>query len=104
MRHNDVVFLLSKKVTYDELGNAIETDEERMVYANEMAVSMKEFYHAGKNIVAGNIGLRPEKQFEVYAFEYTSETHLLHNEQKYKIIRTQTKGEKTRLVCERMIK
>lgn len=103
MRHNDVVFLLSKTVDYDDLGNAIETETERMVYANQMAVSMSEFYHAGKHVVAGQKGLRPEKQFEVYTFEYANETHLLHDKKKYKIIRTSTKGDKTRLVCERAI-
>lgn len=97
MRHNDVVLLLSKKVEYDELGNAIEVEMERTVYANEMSVSMKEFYEAG------NKGIRPEKQFEIYSFEYQGESKLKHNNKEYKIIRTQTKGDKTRLICERVI-
>lgn len=97
MRHSDVVFLLSKKVEYDELGNAIEVETERMVYANEMAVSMKEFYEAG------NKGIRPEKQFEIYSFEYQGESQLKHNDKEYEIIRTQTKGDKTRLICKRVI-
>lgn len=97
VRHNDVVFLLSKIIQYDDLGNAIETDSERMVYANQMAVSMNEFYEAGSK------GIRPEKQFEIYTFEYGNETHLLHDKRKYKIIRTATKGDKTRLICERVI-
>ena len=97
MRHNDVVLLLSKKVEYDELGNAIETVNERMVYANEMSVSMQEFYEAGKQ------GIRPEKQFEIYSFEYQGESKLKHNNKDYEIIRTQTKGDKTRLICKRVI-
>ena len=97
MRHNDVVFLLSKKVDYDDLGNVIETEDERMIYANQMAVSMKEFYEAG------NKGTRPEKQFEVYAFEYGYETYLKHEGEKYKILRTATIGDKTRLICEKVI-
>lgn len=97
VRHSDVVFLLSKKVEYDELGNAIEVETERMVYANEMAVSMKEFYEAG------NKGIRPEKQFEIYSFEYQGESQLKHNDKEYEIIRTQTKGDKTRLICKRVI-
>ena len=97
MRHNDVVLLLSKKVEYDELGNAIEVETERTVYANEMSVSMKEFYEAG------NKGIRPEKQFEIYSFEYQGESKLKHNNKEYKIIRTQTKGDKTHLICERVI-
>lgn len=97
MRHNDVVLLLSKKVEYDELGNAFETVNERMVYANEMSVSMQEFYEAGKQ------GIRPEKQFEIYSFEYQGESKLKHNNKDYEIIRTQTKGDKTRLICKRVI-
>lgn len=97
MRHSDVVCLLSKKVEYDELGNAFETVNERMVYANEMSVSMQEFYEAGKQ------GIRPEKQFEIYSFEYQGESKLKHNNKDYEIIRTQTKGDKTRLICKRVI-
>lgn len=97
MRHNDVVLLISKKVEYDELGNQIEVETERMVYANEMSVSMKEFYEAG------NKGIRPEKQFEIYSFEYQGESQLKYNNKDYEIIRTQTKGDKTRLICKRVI-
>lgn len=96
VRHNDVVLLLSKKVEYDELGNAIETVKERMVYANEMSVSMQEFYEAGKQ------GIRPEKQFEIYTYEYAGESQLKHNGLIYNIIRAQSKGDKTRIVCKKV--
>ena len=97
MRHDSVIYLVSKTVQYDELGNAVEVESERMIYANEMSVSMKEFYEAG------NKGIRPEKQFEIYSFEYEGESLLKHDDNDYKIIRTQKFGDKTRLICERVI-
>jgi len=103
MRHNDVVFLISETVEYDDLANAITTESERMVYVNEMSVSMKEFYEAGKKMSAGNVGLRPEKQFEMYSFEYENEEKLKHNDIPFRIIRTAKFGDKIRLICERMI-
>lgn len=95
MRHNDVIYLLSTKITYNDLGVAIEQTKARKVYANQLAVSATEFYTAGVQ------GLKPERQFEVYAFDYGDETYLLCNDVKYRIIRTQVKGEKIRLICER---
>lgn len=79
----------------DDIGNSIEIKVERMVYANEMAVSMNEFYEAGRS------GIRAEKQFEIYSFEYDDEPYLKHEDIEYKIIRTPKKGDKLRIICER---
>lgn len=98
MRHNDVIYLIKRTVEYDELGNQIETEEERMVYANEMSISINEFYQAG------GAGYKPEKQFEIYSFEYDGETDVRHNGKRYKIVRVAKKGDKTRIICESMMK
>ena len=95
MRHNDVIYLLSTDVVYNEYGVPKEVTAERKVYANQLSVNANEFYTAGVQ------GLKPERQFEVYAFDYGDETYLLCNDVKYRIIRTQVKGEKIRLICER---
>ena len=94
MRHKEVIYLLSATIVDDEWGNQIETFEERLVYANEYAVSANEFYEARQN------ELRPEKSFEIYSFEYEGESKLKYDNQEYSIIRTQTKGDKTILTCE----
>lgn len=97
MRHNDVIELIHVDTTYDDIGNPVEVETERMVYANPFEVSSSEFYEASAQ------GLKPEKEFEIYSFEYQGETKLRHGEQKYHVIRTSTRGEKTRIVCEKVI-
>jgi len=96
MRFKDVIYLISVTITEDEIGNQIETPVERMVYANEYSVSANEYYNAAV------VGLRPSKTFEIYSFEYQNEGKLKHNNVLYRIIRAETRGEKTRLVCERV--
>ena len=96
MRHNAVIHLVSTQIVEDEIGNQIEQETERKVYANEMAVNQGEYYNAAA------AGLRPSKMFEVYTFEYANEGKLRHNGVKYRIIRTETRGEKTRIICEKV--
>lgn len=96
MRHKDVIYLISIQVIEDEIGNQIPKKIERMVYANQMAVTQTEFYNAAIT------GLKPAKQFEIYSFEYQGEEKLKHEEQMYRILRVETKGEKTRLICEKV--
>lgn len=97
MRYNDVIELLSVTIVEDELGNQIEQEIPRQVFANEFGIGSSEFYEAGMQ------GLKPEKAFELYAFEYQDEPKFKHNGIEYRIIRTQTKGEKIRLTGERVI-
>lgn len=96
MRHDQVIYLLSVTVTEDEIGNQVETVTERMVFANELAVTSEEFYNAAAT------GLRPAKRFEIYSFEYQGEDRLKHDGVVYRIIRTEKRGEKIRLTCERV--
>lgn len=96
MRHNQIIYLISVTTAEDEIGNQVETPTERKVYANEFTVNSNEFYNAAVT------GLRPEKRFEVYSFEYQSEDRLKHNGITYRIIRTEAKGEKIRLTCEKV--
>lgn len=97
MRHTEVIYLISTTTTPDAIGNQNETSSERQVFANEFYVNSKEFYNAA---VAG---LKPEKQFEIYSFEYENEKKLKHNNLIYNIIRAETRGDKTRITCERVI-
>ncbi|SMO54999.1 phage head closure protein [Melghirimyces algeriensis] len=96
MRYNAVIHLVGTEIIEDEIGNQIEQETERQVFANEMSVGQAEYYNAAVS------GLRPEKRFEVYTFEYANERQLKHNGIKYRIIRTETRGEKTRITCERV--
>ncbi|SFR15260.1 hypothetical protein [Desulfoscipio geothermicus] len=96
MRHNQVIYLITTTIQEDEIGNQIPVETERKVYANEFSVSSNEYYNAALS------GLRPAKMFEIYSFEYQGEGKLKHNDITYRIIRTESRGEKTRLTCERV--
>ena len=97
MRHNQIIKLINVIVTEDAIGNQIASTTERTVYANEYYVSQSEFYNAA---VAD---LKPEKQFEIYSYEYQDEPKLEHDGKVYNVIRTEKRGDKTRLTCERII-
>lgn len=97
MRHKEVIELLSVTIIEDELGNQIEQETARQVFANEFSISDRDFYSAGVQ------GLKPEKRFEIYSFEYQDEQKFRYNSNKYRIIRTETKGEKIRLTGEKVV-
>ena len=97
MRHSQIIKLITVTVTEDSIGNQVALTTERTVYANEFYVNQSEFYNAS---VAG---LKPEKQFELYSYEYQGEPKLKHDTDTYNIIRTEKRGDKTRLTCERII-
>jgi len=97
MRHNQIIKLINVIITEDAIGNQIASTTERTVYANEYYVSQSEFYNAA---VAD---LKPEKQFEIYSYEYQDEPKLDHDGKVYNVIRTEKRGDKTRLTCERII-
>lgn len=97
MRHSEIVYLISSTITQDELGNETPQETERLVYANQFYVSSSEFYNAA---IAG---IKPSAQFEIYTHEYQGEEKLKHNDTTYRIIRAETRGDKTRLVCEKAV-
>lgn len=93
MRHNTVIHLITKTYESDAFKVQKEIEHKTRVFANELSVSAREFYEAGVS------KLRPEKQFEIYSFEYNDEELLEHSDKKYIIIRTNIRGDKVRLVC-----
>lgn len=97
LRLDQAVYLIKMTVSgKDDIGNQIEVPTERLVFAEELSVGSGEFYNAA---VAG---LRPEKRLEMYTREYLGEAKLKHNDLTYRIIRTEGRGEKVRLSCERV--
>lgn len=93
MRHSEVIYLQTVTVTKDELFNDIEAITERLVYANEYRVTDRAYYEA-----AGT-GLKIQKKFEIYSFEYEGEERLKHNNKLYRISRVDRNGEKTIITC-----
>lgn len=97
MRHNQIIKLITQTIFADGIGNQIETLTERQVFANEFYVNSSEFYQAAVT------GLKPEKRFEIYLWEYLGEEKLKQDDIVYRIIRTEARGEKIRLTCEKII-
>lgn len=99
MRYKDVIYLLTTETFVDELGQTRETENDipRMVYANERGISSSEFYSAAQH------GYKPERQFEIYAFDYNGESKLTHEGKEYRIIRTEKISEKVRISCGEVI-
>jgi head-tail adaptor len=96
MYFSDRITLQAVSITFDDIGNQIEALTDRLIFANPMYVSSREFYNAA------TAGLKPEKMFEIYTEEYGGEDRLTHDGIAYRIIRTETRGEKTRIICERV--
>lgn len=97
MRHHDIIDLISVTIVEDELGNQIEQESSRQVFANQFEISTSEYYQAASQ------GLKAEKRFEIYTFEYQNESKFRYEGIEYQIIRTQIKGEKIRLTGEKVI-
>ena len=98
MLYRDVIKLISITTTENDMGDTIEVQDERQVFADKQSIRQSEFYQAAAT------GLRPELMFVVRTIEYNGETRLKYNGKEYSIIRTYDKdGELTELVCQGVV-
>jgi SPP1 family predicted phage head-tail adaptor len=98
MLFRDVVDLLSVTTTENSIGDTIETETPRQVFANKKSIRQSEFYQAAMT------DLRPELMFEVRTIEYDDEPKLKYDSKTYNIIRTYSKnGEITELICSGLV-
>lgn len=97
MRFDKVILVVTLSYTKDAIGQEIATQSLRQIYANEFYLSAAEFYEAGRN------GLKPERQYQVRACDYSDETELVVDGVQFEIIRVDRRGEWTRLTCQRFI-
>lgn len=98
MFFRDVVDLLAIQATENDMGDLIETETSRTVFANKKSVTRAEFYQAAMT------DLRPEIMFEVRTIEYQNEKKLKFNEKTYNIIRVFSKNDEiTELVCQGLV-
>jgi SPP1 family predicted phage head-tail adaptor len=98
MMWRDVVDLVSVTVSTNAIGDPVETETFREVYANKKSIRQSEHYQALAT------GLRPDLMFEVRAIEYTDEPRLRFNSKTYDIIRSFTKNDEIiELVCQWLV-
>ncbi len=96
-RMADVIVLIGSSArTEDEIGNQGETPVEREVLGEEIVVYGTTFYNAAQ------AGIRPAKMFDLWRREYDGEDRLRHDGVIYRVVRTEARGEKVRLTCERV--
>jgi SPP1 family predicted phage head-tail adaptor len=94
----DVINLISVATSENELGDLVETETPKQVFANKKSIRSGEFYQAQST------GLRPELMFEVKTIDYDHEPKLEHEGKAYTIIRTYDKsGEVTELICQGIV-
>lgn len=94
-RWSDTIELITVVNDKNDVGDAIENEAPRKVYANRKSIRQSEFYQAMAS------GLKPEIMFEVMFFDYKDEKRLVYNGKKYSIIRTYiTDSDKMELICE----
>lgn len=94
-RWSETIKLVATTETTDELGDVVDTETKRKVYANRKSVRQSEFYQAMAN------GMQPEIMFEVSVFDYDDEKKLIYNEKAYSVIRTYvTDSDRMEIVCE----
>lgn len=94
MLFRDVVELVDITYTTNDIGDAIQQETKRQVFANKKSIRQSEFYQAQAT------GLRPELMFEIRTEEYQGEPSLEYEGKQYNILRTYDKnGEIIELVC-----
>lgn len=95
--------LISTAITYDDIGNAIETPIEIDILCDMKSIGRTEFYNAAAN------GLKPELILIVHPYEYNNETYIKFSEDekpkiRYKVMKTyKVDFEKLELTCEKVI-
>ena len=98
MLFRDVINLVSIATTENDMGDIIEVETKREVFADKKSIRQNEFYQAAAT------GLRPELMFIIRSIEYEQEPRLEFNSKTYNIIRAYDKdGELTELVCQGLV-
>jgi len=88
MDYKDVAYLISVTTSKDEIGNIVETQTEKKIFAKSNSVGTKEFYEATA------VGLTPSVELQIRESNYNGETLVKLNNKVYSVIRTTQKYKK----------
>ena len=98
MLWRDVINLISITTTTNDMGDSIQNETLKQVFADKGSIRQTEFYQAQTT------GLKPEIMFKVKSIDYNQEPKLKFNNKTYNIIRTYDKnGEITELICQGIV-
>ena len=92
--YNEVIYLLTTRSTTNEVGDQIETQEKSMRFAQLKSIGQSEFYQAQAQ------GLKPEIKFVLADYlDYENQEEIIHNNFRYKVLRTYRTGNEIEIVC-----
>ena len=95
---NDVITLVQQTRSVDDYGDPVITETARDVFAKLGSIGQKEFYQAHA------AGLQPEIKFVLADYlDYDGEEIVLHNGQRYRVLRTYRKGQELELTVYREV-
>ena len=98
MLFRDIVDLISVTKTINGIGDQVEVEASKQVFADKKHIRQSEFYQAMAT------GLKPELMFVIREIDYSNEPRLKYNNKYYNIIRTYSKnGELLELICEGIV-
>jgi len=86
MQYTDLLKLISKEETFDDVGNIIEKENIRDVYAKTNVVGTREFYNAMA------VGITPTAELQIKKMNYNDEDEVIYKNKRYSVIRTIPKG------------
>lgn len=92
--YNEVIYLLSVEIVTNNVGDQIETPKKEMRFAKLKSIGQSEFYQAQAN------GLKPELKFVLADYlDYNNQEYVIHNNFRYKVLRTYRTGNEIEIVC-----
>ena len=95
---NDVITLVQQTRSVDDYGDPVITETARDVFAKLGSIGQKEFYQAHA------VGLQPEIKFVLADYlDYDGEEIVLHNGQRYRVLRTYRNGQELELTVYREV-
>ena len=98
MTYDNELTLISSTITYDDIGNPIETPTKVDILCGLKSIGRTEFYNAAAN------GLKPTLIFLIHKYEYNGEALIKFESSKYNVIKTYSTGiEEIELTCEKVI-
>jgi SPP1 family predicted phage head-tail adaptor len=95
---NQVIELVTKTITFDEIGQELETVNYVQVMAEKNPIQRAEFFNGG------TIGIKPAAMFKIRECDYTEQKEIRFNSDIYTIYRVfSVKNEMIELYCEKRL-
>lgn len=98
MDRSDVISLISVSYAKDKIGQQVPAEHAKQVFCAVQSVSVSEFSSAGQ------LGLRPEYKFTLFAYDYDGQPLVDYCGNRYAVYRTyRAQNEQIELYCERQV-